>query len=129
MLVITIEYEHLVYISVICEEPLGMDSDNAQIPEENIYPSSLGPGVTKEDLRLNGPNAWSPMPNDTEPYVTIDLDEPSDVTGVILQGGGPDTDEYVTLFTVEYSPDGENFFPITVNDQPAVSGFDPFYYV
>ena len=107
--------------SVVCEEPLGMDSDNVLIPEENIYPSSLGPGVTKEDLRLNGPNAWSPMPNDTEPFVTIDLDKPSDVTGVILQGGGPDTDDYVTLFTVEYSPDGENFFPITVNDQPAVS--------
>ena len=106
-----------------------MDSDNAQIPEENIYPSSLGPGVTKEDLRLNGPNAWSPMPNDTEPFVTIDLDKPSDVTGVILQGGGPDTDEYVTLFTVEYSPDGENFFPITVNDQPAVSAFVPFHFV
>ena len=103
-----------------------MDSDNTQIPEENIYPSSLGPGVTKEDLRLNGPNAWSPMPNDTEPFVTIDLDKPSDVTGVILQGGGPDTDEYVTLFTVEYSPDGENFFPITVNDQPAVSAFSTF---
>ena len=126
---INTQYEHLVYIAVVCEEPLGMDSDNAQIPEENIYPSSLGPGVTKEDLRLNGPNAWSPMPNDTEPFVTIDLDEPSDVTGVILQGGGPDTDEYVTLFTVEYSPDGENFFPITVNDQPAVSAFVPFYYV
>ena len=106
-----------------------MDSDNAQIPEENIFPSSLGPGVTKEDLRLNGPNAWSPMPNDTEPFVTIDLDKPSDVTGVILQGGGPDTDEYVTLFTVEYSPDGENFFPITVNDQPAVSAFVPFFVI
>ena len=97
-----------------------MDSDNVLIPEENIYPSSLGPGVTNEDLRLNGPSAWSPMPNDTEPFVTIDLDKPSDVTGVILQGGGPDTDEYVTLFTVEYSPDGENFFPVTYNDQPVV---------
>ena len=97
-----------------------MDSSNVLIPAENIYPSSSAPGVTNEDLRLNGPNAWSPSPNDTEPSVTIDLSQPSDVTGVVLQGGGPDTDDYVTFFTVEYSPDGENFFPITVNGQPAV---------
>ena len=110
-----------VFISVVCEEPLGMDSSNALIPSENIYPSSLAPGVTNEDLRLNGPNAWSPSPNDTEPSVTIDLDKPSTVTGVILQGGGPDTDDFVTVFTVEYSPDGVNFFPITdVNDEPQV---------
>jgi hypothetical protein len=98
-----------------------MDSSNALISADNILPSSLGPGVTNEDLRLNGPNAWTPSPNDTAPSVTIDLDKPSIVTGVILQGGGPDTDDYVTLFTVEYSPDGDNFFPITdAEDKPVV---------
>ena len=98
-----------------------MDSSNALIPSENIYPSSLAPGVTNEDLRLNGPNAWTPSPNDTEPSVTVDLDKPSIVTGVIVQGGGPDTDDFVTLFTVEYSEDGENFFPITdTDDEPMV---------
>ncbi|XP_072039475.1 uncharacterized protein [Amphiura filiformis] len=107
--------------AVVCEEPLGMDSNNVLIPSENIVPSSLAPGVTNEDLRLNGPNAWTPSPNDTEPSVTIDLNKPSIVTGVILQGGGPDTDDFVTLFTVEYSPDGENFFPITdAADEPVV---------
>jgi len=98
-----------------------MDSSNALIPAENIYPSSLAPDVTVEDIRLNSPNAWSPSPNDTEPSVTIDLDKPSIVTGVILQGGGPDTDDYVKVFTVEYSPDGENFFPIVdANNEPVV---------
>lgn len=114
-------HHYRVCVSVVCEEPLGMDSGNPLIPEENIKPSSLAPGVTPEDLRLDGPNAWSPMPNDTEPFVVVEFDEPSDVTGVLLQGGGPDTDEYVTSFTVEYSPDGENFFPITINEQPMVS--------
>ncbi len=109
------------FLSVVCEEPLGMESGDQELPADNIYPSSLGPGVTNEDVRLNSPTAWSPSPNDTEPSVTIDLDEPSDVTGVILQGGGPDTDDFVTVFTVEYSPDGENFFPITDdNDEPVV---------
>lgn len=98
-----------------------MDSGNALIPAENITPSSLAPGVTVEDIRLNGPNAWTPSPDDTEPFVIVDLDKPSTVTGVILEGGGPDTDDYVTLFTVEYSPDGVNYFPITdANDEPVV---------
>ena len=98
-----------------------MDSSNALIPSENIIPSSLAPGVTNDDVRLNGPNAWTPDSNDNEPFVIIGLNEPSIVTGVVVQGGGPDTDNFVTEFIVEYSPDGENYFPITdANGEPVV---------
>ena len=99
---------------------LGMDT--GLIPEGSIYPSSLEPGKEPSDLRLNGPDAWSPDPSDTNPSVTIDLGRPSKVTGVILQGGGPNNpDEYVTLFEVEYSPDGVNFYPVGYGDTPIVS--------
>lgn len=97
-----------------------MDSTNSLIPDENIQPSSLGPGVEPEDVRLNGPNAWSPNATDTEPFVVIDLEEPSTVTGVIIQGGGPDTDEYVTVFQVEYSTDGVTYYPVTINNETVV---------
>ena len=100
-----------------------MDSEISLIPDGNIYPSSTEPGKSPADLRLNGPDAWSPdLPADTAPFVVIDLDRPTEVTGVIVQGGGPNNpDEYVTLFTVEYSPDGINYYPaVTVNNFPAV---------
>ena len=108
-------------ISVVCDTPLGMDISNPTIPEENIHPSSLAPGIEPGDVRLNGPVAWSPHPGDNAPYVMIDLGKPSDVTGVLIQGGGPGTDKFVTQFFVTYSTDDETYLPIEIDNEPVVS--------
>ena len=93
-----------------------MEDGNIAIPDENIQPSSTEPGNSPSNIRLNSPEAWSPSSTDTSPSVTIDLDVPTKVTGIILQGGGPDTDEYVTQFTVSFSLDD-----ITYAGSPTVS--------
>ena len=98
-----------------------MDVDNPSIPVDNIQPSSIEPGLGPESVRLNNPEAWSPAPEDENPFVIIDLEEPSLVTGVLIKGAGPDAEDFPTAFTVEYSPDGETFTPLTSNEVPVVS--------
>ena len=99
-----------------------MDDQAPLIPDDRIMPSSTEPGKEPSDIRLNGPDAWSPDPSDTNPSVTIDLGKPTRVTGIVVQGGGPNNpDEYVTQFEVEYSPDGVNFYPVGINGIPIVS--------
>ena len=102
---------------------LGMNSPTSLIPEDNIQPSSTAPGKSPNDLRLDGVDAWSPDPSDTSPFVVIELDEPMEVTGVILQGGGENNpNEYVTRFLVEYSPDGVTYYPaVAAGGFPVVS--------
>lgn len=101
-----------------------MDISNPRIPSESIQPSSYAPGVQTDDLRIGSPSAWYPDPSDEEPYVDIDLMEPTEVTGVTIQGGGPETDDFVTKFAVLYSTDGgETFVPILYNGEPMVGFF------
>ncbi len=99
-----------------------MDNDTPLIPDDSIVPSSTEPGKDPSDIRLNGPDAWSPDESDTNPSITIELSQPTRVTGIIIQGGGPNNpNEYVTQFEVEYSPDGVNFYPVGINGLPIVS--------
>ena len=98
-----------------------MEDGNIAIPDENIQPSSTEPGNSPANLRLNGPEAWAPSPDDANPNVIVDLDIPMKVTGIIVQGGGPDTDEYITDFTISYSLDGVTFVDVEVGGVPTVS--------
>ena len=110
------------FLSAVCKDHLGMDSNDQLIPEENIFVTSSEPGKGPADLRLNGPDAWSPNAADTTPSVVIDLGSPARLTGIIVQGGGPNNpDEYVKLFEVEYSPDGSTWNPVGINNLVVVS--------
>lgn len=95
-----------------------MEDGSVDIPDSNIEPSSTEPGNSPSNIRLNGPDAWAPDATDANPSVTIDLDEPMKVTGVIIQGGGPGTNDYVTEFSVSYSLDDITWVDVTT---PAVS--------
>lgn len=100
-----------------CHEPLGLQSGT--IEPENINATSVQESSSLDSIRLNsGPNTngfvgWSPDPADTTPYVTFDLKQIKQVSGVILQGGGHDGDEFVTTFAVAFSLDESNFLNVT----------------
>ena len=106
----------ILFISVVCEEPLGMDVNNPLIPDEGLQPSSIAEDLGPESIRLNSPEAWSPLPTDEEPFIVVDFDEPTPVTGVVIKGSGPDAEDFPTEFTIEYSPDGVNFYPLKLNE-------------
>ena len=101
----------------MCHEELGLAS--GEIPLEDINATSTRESSSLENIRLNSPPnsngfvGWSPEEADPNPSVTFDLTEVKQVSGVILQGGGMDGDEYVTRFAVAFSMDGEEFVNVT----------------
>uniref|UniRef100_A0A1I8MML0 Hemocytin n=2 Tax=Musca domestica TaxID=7370 RepID=A0A1I8MML0_MUSDO len=81
--------------------------------------SSLGPKYAPEMARLSDSptdksGAWSPMINDQNQYLEIVLPHPEPLYGVIM-AGSPDFDNYVTLFKIFYSHDGEAYHAL--NDE------------
>uniref|UniRef100_A0A1I8Q8K8 Hemocytin n=1 Tax=Stomoxys calcitrans TaxID=35570 RepID=A0A1I8Q8K8_STOCA len=81
--------------------------------------SSLGPNYVPSKARLletskENAGAWSPMINDQNQYLEITLPEPEPLFGVIM-AGSPDFDNYVTLFKIYYSNDGEAYHAL--NDE------------
>lgn len=101
-----------------------MDSGNPLIGDDNIQPSSYDEGLGPDSVRLNSPDAWSPSPDDENPFIVIELDEPSLITGVIVKGAGPDAEDFPTAFTVETSPDGITWTPLPVSYSTRIDSYD-----
>ena len=59
--------------------------------------------------------------------MTFDLTEVKQVSGVVLQGGGMNGDEYVTRFAVAFSMDGEAFVNVTDPSGELKVGFEFFF--
>jgi len=95
----------------VCTEPLGMEGGQIK-PDQITASSQLDDQHKPEDGVLNNPSAWKPDDTDVNPYIQIDLLEPTHVTGFITQGK-PETNEFVTTYTVYFSNDGVNFLPYT----------------
>ncbi|XP_019623677.1 PREDICTED: mucin-2-like isoform X2 [Branchiostoma belcheri] len=94
-----------------CTEPLGMEGGQIK-PDQITASSQLDDQHSPDEGTLNGPSAWKPDDTDVNPSITVDLLEPTHVTGFITQGK-PETNEFVTTYTVYYSNDGVNFVPYT----------------
>lgn len=67
----------------------------------------LIPGSTK---KLG--NTWAPKTSDKDQYLQINLGRQEPIYGIIISGN-PVYDEYVTSFTVLYTPDGHTFSYVT----------------
>ena len=54
----------------LCDEPMGLSS--GEMPNSFLSASSsAGPDNGPEQGRLDGPGAWRPEPEDTEPYFEV----------------------------------------------------------
>lgn len=58
--------------------------------------------------RQNMAPGWSPGPSDPDPYFQVDFLQPTFLTAVVTQGGGPSRG-YVSRYRLVYSNDGVNF--------------------
>ncbi|XP_038060492.1 lactadherin-like [Patiria miniata] len=88
--------------------------------------------------RLNNRNKWLAASNDANPWIEVDLDEPTVVTGVITQGISRSIRMWVTAYKVaykkqhssdyEYVTDGNGdikvFIGNTDTDTPVTNLFD-----
>ncbi|XP_038611394.1 SCO-spondin-like [Tachyglossus aculeatus] len=96
-----------------CYAPLGL----ARLPASSLSPSSqqadhpaaaghLGPSPAGPDLQ-----GWSPQEDvypemhARPPFLQIDLLQPHNLTGIVVQGAGS-SDAYITSFSLQFSADG-----------------------
>lgn len=63
---------------------------------------------------------WGPDPSDEDPYLQVQLNVPSLVTGLIIQGRG-DQPEYAKKFRVSYSIDCSDFQMVSNEEGERVS--------
>ena len=101
-----------------------MDIGNPLIGDNNIQPSTYDKQLKANSVRLNSPDAWSPSPDDENPFIVIKLDEPSLITGVIVKGAGPKAEDFPTAFTVEYSPDDISWTALPVSYSTRIDSYD-----
>ncbi|XP_037934058.1 hemocytin isoform X2 [Teleopsis dalmanni] len=102
-------------VMIQADEPLPDTVFNAS--------SSLGPNYAPYKARLyknpqEKTGSWSPNINDQMQYLQVTFEEPEPIFGVIM-AGSPDFDNYVTLFKILYSYDGEVYHYLSdENDKP-----------
>ncbi|XP_049654923.1 SCO-spondin-like [Accipiter gentilis] len=96
-----------------CYRPLGI----ASLPDSSFAASSEQAGTPAHAARLHGGDpgqelrGWAP-PDDAypallsePPFLQLDLLEPTNITGVVVQGAGS-SDAFVTAFLLRFSADG-----------------------
>ncbi|XP_065689130.1 SCO-spondin-like [Patagioenas fasciata] len=99
-----------------CYRPLGTPS----LPDSSFAASSAQAGTPAHAARLHGGHpgqelrGWAP-PDDAypallsdPPFLQLDLQEPTNVTGVVVQGAGS-SDAFVTAFLLQFSTDGSHW--------------------
>ncbi|XP_015268441.1 PREDICTED: SCO-spondin [Gekko japonicus] len=97
----------------LCYSPLGIASlpdtsfsASSQQPENPAHAARLNRVLPHSDLQGWGPQAdVYPELLSRPPFLHVDLGEPRNLTGVVVQGAGS-SDAYVTSFFLQFSPDG-----------------------
>ncbi|KAM4677962.1 LOW QUALITY PROTEIN: SCO-spondin-like [Discoglossus pictus] len=109
-----------------CYRPVRLSS----LPESAFSASSQQVESPASAGHLNYVNprselqGWSPQTNEYHviqsrtPYLQIDLQQPWNLTGIVVQGSGA-SDSYITSFMVQFSVDGQSWHDYTelTNDQ------------
>ena len=102
------------YLSFSDPEKLGLE--DGSIPDESLSASSNYNGLrmsTPAGGRLNKPppddntiGAWHAEVQDTNPWIQVDLGNPTYVNGVLTQGrdGNPYAPQWVTKYKVQFEP-------------------------
>uniref|UniRef100_A0A2C9KYV1 F5/8 type C domain-containing protein n=1 Tax=Biomphalaria glabrata TaxID=6526 RepID=A0A2C9KYV1_BIOGL len=76
---------------------------------DHLHGPTRGRLYTEVDDPLGG--AWSPYVSDKNQYIQVDFLAPYQVSAVVTQGS-PEFPFWVTKYTVYYSTDGINYYPV-----------------
>ncbi|XP_078673202.1 MAM and LDL-receptor class A domain-containing protein 1-like [Branchiostoma floridae x Branchiostoma belcheri] len=92
-----------------CGSSLGME--DGSIPDSSLSASTSKPGNPASAGRLNSASYWSPQDSDQDPWLQVNLQRRTAVTGINTQGSG---DTWVSKYKLQYSDDGVSW--TTVGD-------------
>ena len=90
----------------ICDVAMGMET--YAIRDDDISASSFKEGSEPYHARVTGRKSWSPLDDDSSPYLEVKFESLKAITSILTQGG--DNGEMVKKFTLQYLPEGEEHF-------------------
>ncbi|XP_022089464.1 adhesion G protein-coupled receptor L3-like isoform X2 [Acanthaster planci] len=105
-----------------CWSPLGLES--GKIIDSQISASTSRSTGPHTNARIGNPGAWSPEDSDTSPWLMVQFNETTRVTGMRTKGeviyilGFPNRD-FVRKAKIEYGIMGNNY-PIEENGEPKI---------
>ncbi|XP_053322587.1 SCO-spondin-like [Spea bombifrons] len=88
--------------------PDGSFSASSQRPGHPAYAGRLNQVTPGSDLQGWSPQASDRRASSSAPYLQIDLQQPWNLTGIVVQGSDA-PDAYVTSFAVQFSQDGQSW--------------------
>ncbi|XP_066271845.1 lactadherin-like [Branchiostoma lanceolatum] len=80
--------------------------EDGSIPDGSISASTSKPANPASAGRLNSNGYWSPQDSDQDPWIQVDLQRRTAVTGVNTQGAG---DTWVSKYKLQYSDDAASW--------------------
>ncbi|KAK3108253.1 hypothetical protein FSP39_004202 [Pinctada imbricata] len=102
--------------SKVCLTPMGLENVYIVTDVQISASSSLSPKFSAEQGRIFNKatsehgGAWVPSKTDSKPWIQVDFNKPTLLSGVVIQGE-VETNRYVTSYTVSTSVDGKTFTP------------------
>ncbi|XP_052092501.1 mucin-5AC-like [Mytilus californianus] len=93
----------------LCYEPMGIEN-SLHVKDSQLTSSSSREKMTNAQYgRLqNAFGSWIPHPNDTKPWILVDMKQPKLISGIMTQGSAKE-DKWVTKYKITYSMDGFTF--------------------
>jgi hypothetical protein len=95
-----------------CTNPISLGLEDGSLPDESFTASSFSTSREPFRARLKGQFAWRPRKMDFYEHLIIDFKSRVIINSVATQGRRA-AREFVTLYTLQYSDNGKNWFYYT----------------
>ncbi|RNA34413.1 neurexin-4 isoform X2, partial [Brachionus plicatilis] len=95
-----------------CTQPIPLGSENGILPDSSFTATSFSSSREPYRARLNGQFAWRPRKMDSNEYLIVNFESRVIITSVATQGRRA-AREFVTLYALQYSDNGMNWFYYT----------------
>jgi hypothetical protein len=112
LLILILTRLDFVISSFECVKPIPLGAENGVIPDSSFTATSFSTSREPFRARLNGQFAWRPRKMDSHEYLVVDFLSRVIVTAIATQGRRA-AREYVTLYSMQYSDNGRNWFHYT----------------
>ena len=115
----------LVTANFECTAPIALGCENGVLSDSSFTASSYSPSREPWRARLHGQFAWRPRKMDFNEHLIIDFESRVIINSVATQGRRA-AREFVTLYTLQYSDNGKNWFYYT--DENKIVMVNNFYF-
>ncbi|WAQ93441.1 EDIL3-like protein [Mya arenaria] len=111
----TVSFTTPTYVAppTVCLTPMGLEYTRTVFDHQITSSSKINELTGASQGRIHSNSSWIPSHNDSSPWIQVNFEKPKLLSGILIQGenGGQ---RWVTKYTVDFSMDGNTFYPYTL---------------